>query len=884
MTRPEPWVVWAYRRVARLGPSRFHDLAGEEPADTFAAMWQARRGRRRVTLVVVAFAALVGVLAAEWWEEAFRGRAVGAGHVHGRGGGEMSDWIRTVRHVHRSLRRAPAISASVVLLMGLGVGSVVAVFTVADHLFLSPLPYPEPDRLVFIQRGSYSYPVVRRLEELTSVSAWAAASVEDATLTGEGDPLAVREARVSPGFFDALGGHVAAGRLFTSSDFGPNGPAVVSAGAWARIWGSDPSLIGRTIRVNGSPLTVVGILDAAFVPPARLSGRTVDLWRPVDLTSEAANSLDYYVFEVAGRIAPGATPQAVSADVDVVARRLAEEYPDRYRNDRGEYRRMPVVTLTEATVGDARRPVGLLLAGAAVLLLIACANVAHLMSARGMGRAREFAVRRAMGAGGGVLTFHLLVESLLLGLGGGGVGAGLAWLAVRALHTWAPVDIPRLAEVSVDPRALAAALAVSTLTAVVFGLVPTLGTLVGRPLAPTLRGGDRASTSGPGMQRLRGMMVVAEIALSLVLVIQAGLLARSLRTLNQVDPGFRLEGLWRAQLPLGSTGEADGGVQRMEAIRDAVAATPGVRGVSYGVTLPLEWTGGPRCCQAVRVAASVGAASATLTWLHPVGHDYFHVLGIPMLEGGSWERDDVGSDPAQVVINPELARAIFGTTDGVVGRTLAVGSTPVLVVGLAGPVRHYGLDVAHGPALYSAPTFLDRASIVVRADPGLRPARAIREAVWSVEPDLPVPTVESMEALERRSTMGPRFDSVLIGAFSAVALLLAAGGLAGTLFFLVGERRREIGIRMTLGAAGHTVVAEVVRRGLLWAAWGIVLGLGGGLAAARLLKDRLFGVSTTDTVTLIVTSALLLVIALGASWLPARNAARTDPLETLRTD
>jgi predicted permease len=544
---------------------------------------------------------------------------------------------------------------------------------------------------------------------------------------------------------------------------------------------------------------------------------------------------------------------------------------------------MPVVTLAEATVGDARRPVGLLLAGAAVLLLIACANVAHLMSARGMGRAREFAVRRAMGAGGVVLTFHLLVESLLLGLGGGAVGAGLAWLAVRALHARAPVDIPRLAEVSVDPRALAAAFAVSTLTAVVFGLLPTLGPLVGRPLAPTLRGGDRASTSGPGMQRLRGMMVVAEIALSLVLVIQAGLLARSLGTLNRVDPGFRLEGLWRAELPLGS-GEADEGVQRMAAIRDAVAARPGVRGVSYGVTLPLEWTGGPRCCQAVRVAASVGAASATLTWLHPVGHDYFDVLGIPMLEGGSWERDDVGPDPAQVVINPELARAIFGTTDGVVGRTLAVGSTPVLVVGLAGPVRHYGLDVAHGPALYSAPTFLDRASLVVRADPGLDVARAIREAVWSVEPDLPVPTVESMEALERRSTVGPRFDSVLIGAFSAVALLLAAGGLAGTLFFLVGERRREIGIRMTLGATGHTVVAEVVRRGLLWTASGIVLGLGGGLAAARLLEDRLFGVSTTDTITLVATSTLLLVVALGASWLPARNAARTDPLDTLRTD
>jgi len=881
--RSEPWVVRAYRRLVRLAPAGFRDLAGEDVGDDFAAMWWARRGRRRFTLVAVGFARLVGVLVVEWLEEVFLGRNLGTGRRE-RGEWEMADWFRTVRHALRSLMRAPAIPTTVVLLTGLGVGSVATVFTVADHLFLRALPYPDADRLVFVEGGAYSYPVVRRLAELAPRTVWAAASVEDATLTGQGDPLVVRQARVSPDFFGALGGHAAIGRLFDPGDFGANGPAVVSEATWERIWGRDPSLVGRTILVQGSPITVVGILGADFVSPARVSGRTVDFWRPVDLGSELASSHDYYVFEVAGRMARGSTLEGVGGEVDALARRLGDEDPDRYRNARGEYRRMPVVSLAEATVGDVRRSVGLLFGGASVLLLIACVNVAHLLLARGMGRVREFAVRRAMGAGGFLLTRQLLVESLLLGLGGGLVGTGFASLAVRVLRTTAPVDIPRLAEVSVDHRALGVALAVAALTTIAFGLLPSVGPLIGRPLAPTLRGGDRSSTSGPGTQGLRGVMVVAEVALSLVLVMQAGLLARSLRTLDRVDPGFRVEGLWRVPLLLGPSSGANDGVQRVEAIRDAVAAMAGVRGVSYGMTLPLEWTGGARCCQVVRVAASVGANPTTLTQQHAVGLDYFDVLDIPLLEGEAWSRADAASEPTRVVINEALARATFGDTDGIVGRALAIGSRPALVVGLTADVRHYGLDMEHGPALYLAPTFLEEVSLAVRADPGLDVARSIREAVWSVEPNLPVPTVESMDALVRRSISGPRFDSALIGAFSAVALLLAAGGLAGTLFFLVGERRREIGIRMTLGAAGGTVVTEVLRRGLVWAATGIVLGIGGGLAAARLIESRLFGVTAMDAPTVVLTSTLLLVVALGASWLPARSAARTDPLETLRAD
>jgi putative ABC transport system permease protein len=587
-------------------------------------------------------------------------------------------------------------------------------------------------------------------------------------------------------------------------------------------------------------------------------------------------------FEVVGRLAAGATIATANAEVDAFARRLADAYPVRYADTTGRYRRMPVVSLHDATVGEVLRPVLLLLGGAALLLVIACANVAHLVLARSLGRDREFAVRRAIGAGRGAVMRQVLGESLLLGGAGALIGAGLAWMAVRALHVRAPDGIPRLSEVTVDPRAFVVALGVSVLTAAAAGLLPAI-VAARRSDAGPLRAGSRSATVGRGTNRLRAGLVVAEIALSLVLVIQAGLLVRSLNALNRVDAGFNMEGLWTARLPRTSVAGRPDDPARVERIRNALAAVPGIRAVTYGLTLPVEWSSGPRCCWA-GFSSLAGGLQRTLTWVHPVRHDYFEVLGARLLSGSAWEPDAETGTPRPVVINEALARALFGSSEGAVGRSFDFGEDPMVVVGLAAEVRQFGLDRAQPPAIYRPAAIMDRASLAVRAEPGVDVARAVRAAVWSVEPALPVPVVEPMTEVARRSTTGPRFDSLLVGTFGAVALLLATGGLSGTLFYLVSERRREIGIRLALGAPARRIERNVAAQGATWAVLGIAIGVAGGLAVARLIQDRLFQVEGTDPVTLVATTGLLGAVAILASWLPARKAARTNPLETLRAE
>jgi predicted permease len=493
-----------------------------------------------------------------------------------------------------------------------------------------------------------------------------------------------------------------------------------------------------------------------------------------------------------------------------------------------------------------------------------------------------------MGAGTGGLVRQLLTESLLVGLAGGALGVALAQAGLASLIALSPEALPRQDAVTLDLRVLVFAAALSAATALVFGLLPALRS-VGGDLTGELHGSGRSTTAGRGVQGLRRLLVAGEVALSLVLVAGAGLLLRSFMRVQAQDPGFEAPRVWT--LPLTPTGIDDPAewVLAMGGIRDALAAAPGVEEATYALTTPLEFAGGGRCCWRTGITVE-GREDAQPTAIHPVSAEYFETLGIGLRAGRSWAAADARAEPTPVVVSEAFAVALYGAADAAVGRPLAFGDFQATVVGVAGDVRHYGLDTDADPALYlpieRLPFAIPKVTMAVRlrADASAGLGRALREAVWSAAPDMPVPILRSMDEWQERGTAGRRFESVLTGMFAMLALLLAAGGLYGTLLYLAGQRRRELGIRLALGASRARIERQVLVGGLVMAGLGVGIGLAGAWASGRLLQSRLWGIEAGDPLTLSVSAALLLATALLASWVPARRAGRTDPLETLRVE
>ena len=882
-----PAAVRLYAALLRLLPRPVRDADGAEMVAAFEALWDdaVRRGGRAGCLLRTV-GRLPRVAALEWWDHL---RAAGGRRASSKGGRTgMDGTVRTLRHAARGLLRTPAFSASAVLLLGLGVGAVTTIFTLVDHVLLRPLPYPAAERLVRIENGSHSAPDVRDFQaSIPSVEAWAAASRSDVNLTGSGEPVRLREARVTEGFFPVFGGRPVAGRLLVPSDYAAADVAVLSASAWDRLFGGDPGVVGRTLRVDGAPVLVVGVLDPSFVvPEAIVDRRSPDLWRPVDRTDESWDRRDYHLFSVAGRLRPGATLEDVRRDAAAVAAARAQTFPEQYVRRDGTLRELPVVPLQEATVGRARQGLELLLAAVTLLLLVACANVAHLFMARSLARGREIAVRRALGAGRRALAGQLLAESLLVAAAGAAVGLVLAAAGLRAFLALQPTGVPRAGQVALDPRVVAFAVAVSALTAVVFGLVPGLRMARG-DAAHGLRSGGRAATGGRRVQGARAGLVVAEVALSLVLVTQAALLLRSFTELHRVEPGFRIEGVWTLPLNLRGVETADAWRGRMERVREAVTAVAGVRDAAYGLEMPLEWTTGTCCWSSpVRRPGEEGGPQAMG---HPASDGYFHVLDLAFVAGRAWRPGDVASTPSPAVVTEGLAVELHGSAAAAVGREVQYGPVQLRVVGVVADNHHYGPDRDPVAGVYLPPDAIPfaphEAHLAVWVDGASDDLAArLREAVWSVEPDLPVPTVRSMEGWSAIATAGTRFDSVLFGAFGVAALLLAAGGLYGTLLYTVGLERRELGIRLALGAARRSIEGRVLARGLRMVAVGAALGGAGAWAAGRLVESRLFGVTPGDPAALAGAAAALLATAAIACWLPARRAAATDPIQTLREE
>jgi predicted permease len=879
-----------YRALIRLLPRHIRERDGEEMTRALADQIAGARSPGAVRWrALIRFPV---VLALEWRDVLFMGRVLTPPRPSR--GSRMESVARMIRQGARGLARTPAFSLSVILLLGVGVGSMSAIFAVVDHVLVRPLPYPEVDRLVVIEGGPHSFPAVRDLQAMRSIEAWAAAWADNVSLTGQGEPRRVRQALITAGFFPMFGGRAAFGRLLQPADSQLANTAVISHGAWQRLFGADSSVIGRTIRIDDAVVTVVGVLDPGFALPDAMVDAHVDLWRPVDPTAEYMTKRDYWMFNVVGRLGAGRTIAQARQEAARIANERAKVFP-RYIED-GRILELPVRTLRDATIGTVQRPLRALLAAVSLLLLIACASVTHLFLARGVARSREMAVRRALGARTRSLVAQLLIETGMLGAGGALLGALLAYAGVRAFLALVPAGLPRATAITVDVRVLLFAAGVGLLTAIVFGLMPALR--LARPgSGDPLRDSGRTLTQSLGAQRLRSALVIGEVAVSLVLLAQAGWLLRSFIRMSSAELGFSTSGIYEIPLAVPQPAQANSDAaatpaaewhRRLKAIRESLALTRGVQSVAFGLTMPLEYVGAGQCCYSARPTFAGRERPARSSVIHPVSAEFFDVLALRFAAGEAWGRTLTGP-PYPAVINEHQADQVYGSASAALGATFVLDQTDFRIVGIARNTRHYGVDRPYGAAVYIpvhtmpfAPGTGTMAVLTERTDDAL--ATDLRAAIWRAEPSLPVPTIVTVAELARRDSAHRRFDALLFGTFSVVALLLAAGGLAGTLLYMVSLQRRSLGIRLALGATPRGLERRVLTSGVGLAAAGVSIGTIGAWFAGRLIESRLYGVEARDTATLCAAVSVLMLVALLSSWIPARRAAVTNPIESLRSE
>jgi putative ABC transport system permease protein len=880
--------LWLYRQLVQLLPRSVRDRDGDEMLHTFAD--QMHNAPRGLAVSWRAFSRMPAVLVLEWRDEFVRARhrtlhGVSSSPPHQKK--QMDAIVRALRYGTRSLLRTPAFSASVILLLGLGIGSVSGIFAVVDHVMVRSMPYPAADRLFVVTEGSHSMYTVRELQTIQSAEAWAAGSSDEANLTGEGEPQRIRNAVVTDGFFPMFGARASLGRLFQASDFSNPETAVLSHGIWVRVFGGDSSVVGRTIHIDDRALTVVGVMDGGFAVPEALVDAMVDVWRPVDPAADYMTNRQYHTFSVAGRLKPGTSLAQAQIEATRIAEARAKAYPDAYA-DGANAAPLPVVGLREATSRDVGEGLTILFAAVIVLLLVACANVTHLFLARGVTRLRELTVRRALGASTRSLLGQLMTESLLLGILGALVGVLFAMGGVQAFLALLPEGLPRADSIAVDARVWLFATAIGMLTAVIFGLLPALRFTRG-PLSDPMRASNRGATSGRAAQTLRNGIVVLEVALSLVLVAQSGWLLRSFIRMSNQELGFRTQGV--VTIPMSVPGVKDGAewYRRMDGIRESLARIPGVKDVAFGITMPLEWVGGNRCCWGQRPTFTGHEPLKESVAYHPVSSEYFRLLNIPVLAGTTWSAATATASPAPVVINEVLARKVFGNVTAALGATLANGKTQLQVVGVVGNSHHYGADQNMIGSLYmpanAIPFSPGRVAIAVQTDRTDASLHAdLRAAVWNVEKNLPVPVIRSLAEWSRADAAKRRFDSLFFATFSGIALLLVALGLAGTLLYMVSLQRRMLGIRLALGATPGALERGVMSRGIGLAAIGAVVGTAGAWASGRFIESRLYGVEARDFGTLAAAVCVLMLIAVVSSWVPARRAAGTSPMECMRVE
>jgi putative ABC transport system permease protein len=812
------------------------------------------------------------------------------------GDGARGSWLgglwQDVRYGARTLRRTPGFTAVAVFTLALGVGATTAIFAVVNAVVLRPLPYEASERLVRIwesnpARGwptfSASHPnFLDWRDQARSFEHLAAAANASFTAADGGDAEILRAFAVTADFLPALGVTPVVGRNFRPDEDRPGGNtriALLSHGFWQRRFNGDRAIVGRALTLDNQPYEIAGVLPESF----GVAGVRPDLLVP--LAPDPARARGDHRLVVIGRLRAGATIDEARAEMQMIAARLAQQFP----KSNGGWSILIRSFYEWLIPPETSRSLAIMMGAVALVLLIACGNAASLLLARASARQREFAIRSALGAERSRIVRQWLVESLLLGVLAAAAGIALAWLTTKVVVAGAPTVLPRLDELSIDARVVLFGIAASLAAAMLFGLAPALQ--AARRLGEGLKDGARGATGGRTRQRLRAGLVVAEVSLSVALLIGAGLLIRSFWQVQQVNPGFTIDraATMRITLPRTTYDTAQKSRQFYENLLSAVAALPGVEAVATSSGVPLT-SGNTSTELTIPGKTLPDGVQASATWRN-ISPGYFKALDIP-LRGRDFEPADSPPDgsPARrvTIVSEELARRYWPGEDAV-GKTLIIhsfGAMEYTIIGVAGNTRNFGLESDAPPAVYaSALTFSqwNPMSLIVRSagDPASH-ATAIRAAVRALDPRVPVYDVNLFTDLLSNSLGARRFNMYLLACFAAIALALASVGLFGVLAYLVAQQTRDIGIRMALGATRTDVFRRILGHGLGLATLGCLVGIAGGVGAGRLLSGLLFSVERTDLLTFISVPLVLLAVALLACYIPARRAARVDPLVALR--
>jgi predicted permease len=819
----------------------------------------------------------------------------------------MLDYVlQDLRYGVRTLIKNPGLALVIVLSLALGIGANTAIFSVTSALLLKPLPYPQPERLTILWLRSpglgipQDWPSPGEYMDIKTrnhvFEETALAQGRTVTLTGIDQPERVAIINGTTSLFHMLGARAFIGRLFVPQEDSPGQPptAVLSYGFWKSKFGANPNILGTMLTLNGKQAQIVGVLTPSFslnheVMPTVGGVERGDIYMPLPLAPDAVNDRGNENFNVLARMKSGVTPQEAQADVDVIAARIREI------DKRDPTFTISVVPLLEQVVGNVRRTVLVLFGAVGLVLLIACANVANLLLARASGRQKEIAVRAALGASRLRLVRQMLTESVFLSLLGGAAGIWIAAWSLYAVRTINPGNIPRLDDVGIDGTVLAFTFGISVLTGVVFGLVPALR-ISRTDLNAALKAGGRSGTDGGGLHatrdKLRGLLVTVEIALSLMLLVGAGLLVRSFAHLQNVPPGFNPDHVISMLVSVnGPKYKEEKAISRFyQDVSDRIQNLPGVTSTGAAGQLPLtssiSWGG--MSVEGYRPSSNEPELQVDL---READANYFKTMKIPLISGRFFLSTDTGTSQSVVLIDEKMAKHFWPHGDAIGKRVRPGSDVPknknpwCTIVGVVGVVKQYGLDldtrmVAYFPATQSVSNSM---YLVTRtsSDPSAM-ASAIAGEVHAVDSDVVVYDISTMDARVSRSLARQRFSMDMLGAFAGFALLLAAVGVYGVMSYLVTQGTRDIGVRIALGAQQFDILRLVLKQGMTLTVVGIVAGLAGAAALSRVMGSLLFGVGSTDFLTFTMVAVLLALIAFAACYIPARRAMRVDPLVALR--
>jgi len=796
-----------------------------------------------------------------------------------------------LRYAARGLRKTPGFTAVAVLTLALGVGANTAVFSLLNAVLLRPLPYHQPERLVLIWESAPFFGLRDSPVSPANYVDWKARSrsfeqmgaLEDRSyrLVGEAAPEIVEGALATASLFRTLATRPAMGRVFSEQEDQPGAPkvAVISDGFWRRRFSADPAILGKNLTLNDENHTIIGVLAPGTEPPSEYRSKLGEIWTPFGSSykPDAWANRGRHNWMVVARLREGISLARADAEMQAIGASLAREYPET-NSKVGAF----VAPLREHFVSSSRRMLLVLLGTVALVLLIACSNLANLLLSRAANRSKEVAVRAALGAGRWQLARQFLCESLLLCTLGSGLGLLLATTTFRFLVHLAPARVSVLNDLSLDWRVLAFTLAIALGTAMVFGLIPLLQ--VRRlELVNALKQGGKALAAGSGSRRVRALLISTEVALAFVLLIGAGLLLETFARLRGVEVGFRTSNILTLNVPVTKAHTGSGRIAYQREVLRRVAGIPGVLSAGFTNHIPIAFKGD------VNGIFTDGRPEPLQCRARAAGPGYLRAMGMRLLRGRDIQETDDEAAPRVALVNETLARKLWPGQDPV-GRALVFGrggERRVQVVGVVGDIHQVGLDVPPSPEYYIS-TLQDsnRATslaIHTRIAPGSL-AAAVRRAIWSVDPEQPITEGATMEEILDREVFPRRVQTTVLAAFAGLALVLAAIGLYGVLSYLVGQQISEIGLRMALGAEPGDILRGVVGRGLRLTAIGVAMGWPAALAASRLLNSVLFGVSHNNTATYAAVAAVLLATSTVASYLPARRAMRVDPMVALRAE